>query len=106
LRVTFLLATIDSWDYGDGLHPPDFFNVTLNGAVIYRDIPRAFQLLPPSMQLGFNPDFWDGAVAISLTAPHIAPRANIQFFANGTGWLGGFDDSWAIDDVRVFAESH
>jgi hypothetical protein len=112
LRLTFLFAAIDSWD-GDtpGPNGPDFFNVRLDGVLVYHAAFSHYDLasnpVPPLVfheHLGFHPDGWDAAFALTVDASHAGSDARIEFFANGAGWQGDLDESWAVDDVRVFAE--
>jgi hypothetical protein len=113
LRLSFLLAIIDSWDGSTGApYGPDFFNVTLDGATVYR---AAFSCYDrgsnPSTELvfgrslGFHPVAQDAAFSISFEKPHTATEASIEFFADGAGWQGALDESWAVDDVKVVAKS-
>jgi hypothetical protein len=49
-------------------------------------------------------NYYDSAYHIDLgLVPHTASSVIIEFFANGNGWLGGDDESWAIDNISVVA---
>jgi hypothetical protein len=129
LNLGFLLATIDSWDGADGTYGPDWFNVRVDGAIVFKEsfaqaggsIGYAF---PPGGQLGVGnygfgggspPFFQDGAYNIYLeptlqNIPHTSSTLIIDFFADGAGWQGNqgqppnsltFDESWAIENLRV-----
>jgi hypothetical protein len=37
--------------------------------------------------------------------PHTGPTVVIEWYANGAGWQGSTDESWAIDDVFVSVSS-
>jgi hypothetical protein len=56
-------------------------------------------------------DYWDSAYdfskpVVGLTGlPHNASDVTISFSAGGSGWQGGTDESWAIDNVRVSVAS-
>jgi hypothetical protein len=52
-------------------------------------------------------DYWDSAYDFSdpvlglTNLPHTSSSVTVEFFAGGSGWQGGADESWAIDNVRV-----
>lgn len=133
LSLGFLFAAIDTWD-GDfsapGAPVPDYFNVTVDGAPVFRQtlsnyrdhvqqsyVPPAGVLLTPRPfpELGWQigptngagyPDFGDAAYNLGgdpafRNIPHTASSVTIQWFADGSGWQGGDDESWAIDRVSV-----
>lgn len=124
ISLGFLLAIIDSWDgngCGIGFPGPDTFNVTVDGLLIFSAVfensfcgsqtyvPPAGVELARRLQLGFTPDdpFWrDSAYNMGLdpvfqNIPHTAGTLTIEWFAGGSGWQGGTDESWAIDNVAV-----
>jgi len=121
VNLSFLLAIIDSWDGSvQPLNPPtapDFFNVTVDATSAFSRTFSNFNLAEQSFvgapltfgtQLGFGLDDFhkDSAYALSLMGiPHTASTLTINFFASGSGWQAGFDESWAIDNVSVITES-
>ncbi|MDD1615526.1 MAG: putative rhizobiocin/RTX toxin and hemolysin-type calcium-binding protein, partial [Methylococcaceae bacterium NSP1-2] len=116
IDINFLLALIDSWDGANG---PDFFNVNVDGVSVlqitsanaYSSVTYNGNQLGSLSNLGFNSgiygkDYWkDVAFDMSsesrLTTAHTASTATIQFFASGSGWQGGMDESWAIENLQV-----
>jgi len=121
ISIAFLLAIIDSWD-GDPCHAgPDFFNVRVDGNLLFSE---NFQnsncgaqgyLPPPGVELayrqtlGFTPtDTWyaDSAYDMGLdpifqNIPHTASTLTIEWFGSGVDYQPGADESWAIDNVVV-----
>lgn len=130
VSLAFLLATIDSWDNSPPTFPPDFFHVVIDGQTVFQENfvggtgsedgsnqgylpPTGVQLTPrPLPQLGFNTngDTFDAAWNLGLDPtlaeiPHTSSTLTIQFFASGTIWQGGLDESWAIENVSVAVNS-
>lgn len=112
LDLEFDLAIIDSWDGNDGgsYYDPDYFNVTLDGDTIFRETFSQFNSSDQSytgspFTSGSNiyKSRWnDSAYHISLTGlTHSADSLTIAWFANGGGWQGGNDESFAIDNINV-----
>jgi len=111
LDLDFDLAVIDSWD---GSSPssvaPDYFNVTLDGSSVFQETFDNFTTTDQtytgiSITYGSNiyKSHWnDSAYHISLTGlSHSADSLTISWFANGSGWQGGSDESFAIDNINV-----
>ncbi len=123
IDLNFLLAIIDSWDgnYHPSLKAPDILNVLVDGNTIFSETFDALTLAeqtysaPPGVQLswgsqlGFNPgNTWhiDAAYNMGLdptfnNIAHTSSSLNVQWFASGSGWQGGNDESWALDNVEV-----
>ena len=106
LVIEFDLALIDSWDGGqETSFGPDIFNVTVDGEEALRT--SNFNPISPLLtdgvfgDFGFNPNFNDEAYRVSLVVEHITGGAEISFFADGGGYQGGIDESWAIDNLSV-----
>ncbi|MEI6527966.1 MAG: cadherin repeat domain-containing protein, partial [Planctomycetota bacterium] len=117
IDIGFLLAIIDSWD-GSGNWPSgDYFNVLVDGAPFFRDTFSAFNLSnqsysPPSgallsfgTQLGFS-GWADSAYDMNKEprlqrVPHSASTLTITWSANGPGWEGTDNESWAIDNLKL-----
>lgn len=120
ITIAFDLALIDSWDSNDGtIASPDFFNLSLDGLLGFQvtaaNAEGSFtglvsggavvaQSVAPQ-DLGFtlgSPYFNnDRGFRVEYTVPHTASSAIYSFFASGSGWQGGDDESWAIDNVTV-----
>jgi Ca2+-binding RTX toxin-like protein len=118
IDVGFLLAIIDSWDGNDrGFPTGDFFNVLVDGAPIFRETFSSFSLAEQSYtapiggllsfgsQLSFG-GFADSAYNMFLEPKlqqiaHRGSTLTITWLANGPGWQGGEDESWAIDNLSI-----
>jgi len=120
IDINFLLAIIDSWD---GTTPeqafpdivPDFFEVSVDGTTIFFEsfgfsppvfIPPPGVLLVEGIPLGFNPNFDDAAYNMGLlpafnNIAHTASTLTIEMTASGTGFQGGDDESWAMDNFEI-----
>jgi len=121
INLNFSLAAIDSWDGNTGeggTVPQDYFNVAIDGASVFRETfdnfiltdgsysPPAGGLLSSNSDLAVNPGWPDSAYDMAvetafLNIAHTGSTLTIDFFANGGGWQGGADESWAIDNVTV-----
>jgi hypothetical protein len=121
IDLSFLLAILDSWDGyqvdGDVPHL-DTFNVTVDDSLVFSQVFSNFDILgaqtynPPGVsivrqeQLGFGQMYPESAYDMSLdpsfiSIPHTASTLTIRWFASGSYWQGGYDESWAIDNVKV-----
>jgi hypothetical protein len=119
IDLNFLLGVIDSWD---GNSHSDSFNVKVDGNTIFSE---TFHVLDQSLQ-SYNPpvgvlltsrpfpslgwtsgsSFLDAAYDMGLdptfdNISHTSSSLTIEWFASGSPWLGGGDESWAIDNVEV-----
>ena len=128
IDINFLLAIIDSWDGSEpGEGPdactdchPDILTVIVDNTPIFSEAfgyngpvfePPPDVLLEEGEQLGFNydPYFYDAAYDMGLNPafdgiPHSASTLTIEWFANGGGWQGGLDESWAIDNLEIIID--
>lgn len=119
LSVEFLLAILDSWDGITGSNV-DIFGIQLDGIIIFQHYPDADLtqqsyvaptggLLSSGTNLGFSANN-DSVYDMSLDAalrdiPHTASTATLSFFAGGSNWDGGTDESWAMDNLKVTVSS-
>ena len=111
LKIEFDLAVIDSWDGSSGGCAPDYFNVKVDGTSIFHETFSNFDKSDQSYSgdpIVWNEklarSYWsDSAYHISLEIPHTSDTAKITWFASGSGWQGGWDESYAIDNIKVFA---
>jgi hypothetical protein len=110
LELSFLLAVIDSWDGTAPVDGPDAFNVKVDGTLVFSGTytnfagGEAYQgtRLFFAQDAGFSSGLAvDSAYLIGFTVPHTASTASIEFFADGEGYGGGTDESWAIDNLAV-----
>lgn len=116
--LNFLLAVIDSWDGSTGVASPDFFNFTVDGALVFSETFENFgsildQSFDPTnatgarlahnQALGFNNSFTDAAYNMGVlnAIPHTDSMLTVSWFASGVGWQGVSGESWAIDNVEV-----
>jgi len=106
------LAIIDTWDGSSGGSHPDFFNVSVDGSLVFSETFANF--LDPHTQsytglplvgltgLAVTPSKLDSAYAMALhDIPHWDSTMVVSWWASGAGWQGGDDESWAIDNVDV-----
>lgn len=124
IDLSFTFAAIDSWDGSETGPSPDFFNVNVDGASIFRETfdnfnPRFQSYIPPTgtlltprldtgtsfspfANLGFESRFGDSVYTFSFVGiPQTANTLTIDWFANGAGFQGGSDESFAIDNITV-----
>jgi Ca2+-binding RTX toxin-like protein len=116
--IGFLLAIIDSWDGNErGFPSGDYFNVLVDGTTVFKETfstfnqaeqsysPHAGALLSFGNQLGFN-GFADSAYNMNKedrlrSIAHSGSTLTITWLANGPGWQGGDDESWALDNLSI-----
>ncbi len=112
ISLSFLLSTIRTWD---GSLPnccsPDFFNVAVDGVVVFSETfsssgpgPSQSYNPPAGVYLGdgvYDPAYNMGLDPVFQNLPHTSSTLTIQWFAGGSGWQGGDDEYWAIDNVAV-----
>ncbi len=120
IDLNFLAAIIDSWD---GSSAPDLFNVEIDGSMVFSETfdnhdladqsylpPAGVQLTPfPLSNRGFNGGRSDAAYNLGLdpifdNIPHTADSVTISWYASGSGWQGGNDESWAIENVELILD--
>lgn len=122
LSISMLFAAIDSLD-GTGTFPAgDFFKITVDGVIVFRESfanalpdqiqsynPPAAVILARHVDLGFNGpggfytdsayDFGQDPTLQNL--PHTASTATLVFTLEGEGVQDINDESWALDNLRV-----
>ena len=113
IDIDFLLAFIDSWDSTNGSPAPDWFNVTVDGTSVLQitaaNASGSFTYVGSQLGTlsprGFSGSWSERAFNMApdpaLSLAHSAATADIRFFASGTGWQGGTDESWAIENLKV-----
>lgn len=115
--LDFDLATIDSWDGSrdTGDAGIDWFNVAVNGVTVFSlSAAQAYtfgdEVFPAGTTdlVAMDDDFFgiwwqDGAFHVTLDLAGLSPTSTISFFSSGSGWQGGSDESWAIDNLTVAA---
>jgi len=113
LKIEFDLAVINSWDGSSGCCAPDYFNIKVDGTSIFSEAFDNFYKSDQSYD--GEPIVWgeqlvsdwydwkDSAYHISLEIPHTSDTAKITWFASGSGWQGGWDECYAIDNITIAA---
>jgi len=123
--IGFLLAIIDSWD-GEtlGQYSPDIMNVEVDGNSIFSTgfvgaggvqtyVPSEGVLLldiNQGINRAGNPGWNDSAYNMTNESvfrgiSHSSDTITISWYASGSGWQGGDDESWAIDNLEVCTDS-
>lgn len=122
INIAFLFAAIDSLD-GTGSFPAgDFFRVTVDGTVVFREsfanatdqqvqsyVGPDAGVLARRVDLGFQGPggfYTDSAYDMSLepkfqNIAHTASSVTIEFTIEGEGTQTLDDESWAIDNLRI-----
>ncbi|PYF06548.1 putative secreted protein [Rhodobacter viridis] len=110
--LSFDLATIDSWDgvANGAYYSDDWFNIAVNGVTVF-SLSAAQASGAPSIPSGasslvspynfFGAGWADGAFHVSVNLSGLTPTSTISFFSSGSGWQGGGDESWALDNLSV-----
>jgi Ca2+-binding RTX toxin-like protein/subtilisin-like proprotein convertase family protein len=125
IDVNFLLAMIGSWNSATDPQGPDFFNVLVDGRSVFRENFRNFAAFPssqgyaPPMGTLLTPTLTDLFASPALPAdrndtaynmslepafddiPHTGSTLTIEWIADGAGFEGQDNESWALDNVEV-----
>ncbi|MEI4485899.1 hypothetical protein V8J36_06820 [Frigidibacter sp. MR17.14] len=117
VTVSFSLALIDSWDGTSPWGWPygDYFNVTADGAEVFEISVDNFgsgsvEQVPAtatgraSGQNLFGSGYGDSTFTVAFSFLHSGATLDLAMFADGIGWQGGTDESWAIDNLTVSAD--
>jgi hypothetical protein len=118
IDLHFLLAIIDSWDGGGA--GGDTFTITIDGQSVFTEVfdnvggvqsynPPSGVELVRRVELGFRDidehdqesGYYMGNDLTLANIPHTSNTLTIQWYASGSGWQGGSDESWAIDNLEV-----
>ncbi len=107
LTISFDIAFIDSWDgnIGRAYYGPDFFNILIDG--VTQLVTTNFGGIGDELSdkalgfYGFEERYDDEAYRYSATFAHTSDTAEFSFFADGAGWQGKKDESWAIDNLSI-----
>jgi len=116
VAICFDLAVIDSWDGSEEYWGDDFFNVAVDGQVVFRETIANIVEYPQTFVPGqsivqytelFGDPLWcvDSLYAIVEYSPHTASELVVAFWADGDGWQGGDDESWGIDNLKILVSS-
>jgi hypothetical protein len=116
--INFELGIIDSWDGIGGSPGPDTLTVDVDGSTVFSEVfesasgaqtyenPATAITLAFKQALGFNGGWADSAYNMGLepafnNIAHTSNSLTIDWVTLPTGWQGGTDESWAIDNVQV-----
>ena len=103
LRLEFDLAVLDSWDRPDDTRwGPDYLYVTINGTQ-HQWAPEWPGTLVGRGSYAANGSWQDSVYRHSFLIPHVADDFVFSIRAGGKGYQGGSDESWGIDNIRLFA---
>jgi len=114
----FLLALINSWDGDNVATNPDFFQVFLDGALLFEETFTTFDAFPQTAsnvnrilnptQLGFNGvsnwlesayDFTSFSAFTNIA--HNSNSLTLSFTAAGAGWSGDTNESFGLDNISI-----
>lgn len=110
VNIGFLLALIDSWDGNNSTFGPDRLQIRLDGSLILNEIFPTSSVISPfrtsSANYGFNGSFPDRAYNFNAfpsftNTAHSSPNLTLSFVAAGSGYQGGTDESYAIDNISI-----
>lgn len=120
ISLVFTLWVLDSWDgTSNTCCGVDLFTVRLDGNTVFSGAFRNWGISPARLdsvsppgvatlilgantQLAANPIWSDSVWLITLNdLPHLGSSAVFEFFAGGSGWDGGTDESFGLDNVTV-----
>lgn len=127
IDLHFLLAIINSWDgYEGACCGSDSFTITIDGKPVLNEVfdnaaaggkqsyfPAPGVELARMVDLGFHfadinhlDSGYDMSKEPKFTGiRHTSDTLTIEWYASGTRWQGGTDESWAIDNVQVILNS-
>lgn len=114
----FLLAIINSWGGTITNGSPDFFQVFLDGTLLFSETFSNFADRPQSasisnrildpVNLGFGGDpRWPESAYdfINFSAftniAHTSDNLTLSFIAAGAGWEGGLNESFGVDNITI-----
>lgn len=105
LVMTLDFAALGSWDGSVDYWGPDFFNIRVDGTSIFRStfIWSTGAMVHPNIStIFYDPTNRAQAYAMSFNLGTLGAGAHtIEFFASGSGWQGGGDEYWAIDNILI-----
>jgi hypothetical protein len=118
VTLNFDLAFIDSWDGVNGIPAavsPDYLFLTVDGVVVAQltvnNVLGGAMNLAGGTQTGFGRYtgswLWNDRVVSmnssgAMTIAHTASTLSFGIQAGGAGWQGGDDESWGVDNLKVY----
>lgn len=118
IDLNFLLAIIESWDSVNGAPAPDFFQILVDGVLVRQatyanasgSVTDVIGVAVGGLSdRGFGT--WSDRAndtasdAILSAIAHTSSTAVIEFRAAGSGWQGGSDESWGMDNLQVVIDA-
>jgi hypothetical protein len=118
VSLSFLLAIIDSWDSANGSPSPDIFFLRVDGNSVLAatfanqsgtitdtvgtSLTNLMDLWTAPGGQHFNDRAYDATGDARLTSiAHTASTLTVELYGGGSGWQGGADESWGIDNLAV-----
>ena len=117
LRISFDFMALDSWDGAStegGSVPTDYFNVGVDSSIEFAETVDfsvesdgsisgsvSATSLIHGVPLAGTVVWPDVPCHIEIEVAHSDVAASVGCFASGTGWQGGEDESWAIDNLVI-----
>jgi len=119
LRVSFDFIAFDSWDGLNQTWGPDYLNLVIGASAAQYSVIHSpasiedHQVSGPfdnssigrtfsdGTSYGGNSGWPDSVWHIVFQIPHAAGTADLNFFASGSGWQGGSDESFGLDNIVV-----
>lgn len=124
IDLNFMLAIINSWDgeNSSSSYDPDYFNVSIDGSPVFSETFSNFDIgdqsySPPAGVLeshgtniysvyGTSASWFDSAYNMGLDSVfdnivHTSDTLTVTWWADGSGWQGGVDEYFAIDNVEI-----
>ena len=118
VSLSMIFGFMESWDSSNGSVAPDLVDIVVDGTTRISGLTANNQTGSVSFYGGgtligtpciqadsFNTQFCDTIInlagAPNLTFAHTSSTLTLSIFAYGTGWQGGLDEAWAIDNLSV-----
>ncbi len=105
---------IDSWDSTNGSPAPDYYDIYFDGNLVLRMTSanasgNVTDLGPGGVSTYFGNVFYGGyneriADITALTIGHTGSSFVLGIQASGSGWQGGGDESWGVDNINISAD--
>jgi hypothetical protein len=104
LKLQFDIALLDSWDNPNSSWGPDYLYVTI-GSTTYQWAPAWPGTLVGNGHYAQNGAYKDSVFRHEFIVPHVSDSFAFAIRAGGSGFQGGNDESWGIDNIRLYADA-
>ncbi|MBL8555026.1 MAG: PEP-CTERM sorting domain-containing protein [Phenylobacterium sp.] len=113
VTMSFVLGFLDSWDSTNGSPAPDYFEIYIDGAATPLSQMTANNaggsvedfdgnpIIAHYQQVDGRQFYSDTLIGYLVTFNHTGSTLSVGLRANGSGWQGGTDESWGIDNVNL-----